>query len=82
MASDEQIDAAIRANLTVHWQKVAMVAAKAMDELKIRITDGDAFDKVCARIELFVKHGEIASQGDVSIPTKSEVRLKAGPHDA
>jgi hypothetical protein len=77
MARNEEIDAAVRASLTVHWQKVAMVAAKAMDQLNVRITDGDTFDQVCARVELLVQRGEIAARGDVSVPTQSEVRLGA-----
>jgi hypothetical protein len=78
MASNEQIDAAVLSIITVHWQKVAMVAAKAMDRLKVPTTDGDTFDKVCARVESLVKLGKVAARGDVSLPRHSEVRLQDG----
>jgi hypothetical protein len=78
MASNEEIDAAVLSSVTVHWQKVAMVAAKAMDRLKVPITEGDTFDKVCGRVETLVKLGKIASRGNVSMPRHSEVRLKNG----
>jgi hypothetical protein len=82
MASGEEIDAAVLSSVTVHWQKVAMVAANAMSRLKIPITDGDSFDKVCARIETLVQLGKVIARGDVSKPRHSEVRSQNGSRDA
>jgi Protein of unknown function len=78
MRADEDIDAAVLSSLTVHWQKVAMVAAKAMARLKVPITDDDTFDKVCGRIESLVNLGKVVARGNVSVPTQSEVRIKSG----
>ncbi len=82
MASDEEVDAAVLSTLTVHWAKVAMVAAKAMDRLKVPISDADMFERVCRRVESLVKLGKIDSQGKVSMPRHSEVRLNRMRGDA
>ena len=81
MATDEQIDAAILSNVTVHWAKVAMVAAKSIDQLELPITD-EAFERVCRRIEVLADGGTFDAQGDLARPRHSEVKLRRASHDA
>ena len=73
MATDEQIDSAILANVSGYWAKVALVAARSMDQLALPSTDDD-FCRVCRRIEVLAEGGQLAAQGDVSKPRHSEVR--------
>jgi hypothetical protein len=73
MAADEEIDAAIMSNVTPHWTKVATVAVKSMERLKLPDT-GEYFEVVCRRIEALVTARRIEAKGEVSLPRRSEVR--------
>jgi hypothetical protein len=73
MAIDEEIDAAIMSNVTSDWAKVATVAVKSMEQLKLPDT-GEHFEVVCRRMEALVAARRIEAQGDVSLPRRSEVR--------
>jgi hypothetical protein len=74
--TDAEIDAAILANVVPRWLKVAMVAARSMDQLNLPLTD-EAFESVCRRITALVDAGVIDAQGDTSLPRHSEVRTFA-----
>jgi ribosomal protein S10 len=76
MATDIEIDAAIISNISPHWQKVAMVAVKAIEQLQLASTEG-LFDAVCRRIKVLADASQIEAQGNVTLPRHSEVRAKS-----
>jgi hypothetical protein len=68
------IDSAILAEARVHWQKVAMVVAKAMDAYPGEYLEiPDLF--YGQRVRELVLAGRLVSQGNVSRMRFSEVRL-------
>ena len=67
------IDAALFANVTISWRKVAMVVMLAMEQCSMGITDLYFGHRVKALAEA----GLIESDGDLDYMGRSEVRL---PH--
>ena len=78
MRSNEEMDDAILSNVGTHWAKVAMVAARAMDQLKLPSTD-ENFEQLRRRVELLAQSGRLHSQGDFLCPdiAKSVSQLDA-----
>ncbi len=73
--SAEDIDAAISEALTLEWQKIAMVIARALprcQELAVAIST----EMLGARIVALVEAGRIESAGDPRMWRHSEVRLR------
>lgn len=74
MATADEMDNALLANVTIHWRKVAMVVAMALDQLKLPSTS-ENFEELCRRVESLAKGGRLDFQGKLSLPRRSEVRL-------
>jgi len=74
MASTDEMDNALLSNVTTYWRKVAMVAAMALEQLKLPST-GENFEELCRRVESLAKEGRLDYQGKLSLPRRSEVRL-------
>ena len=76
------IDAALLAEVTTRWRKVAMVVACAMNQPSHVAGVPDAFygGRVCALVD----EGRIEAQGNVEYMRFSEVRLsqESASHDA
>jgi hypothetical protein len=70
----DDLDATILSHAHRHWRKVAMVAACAMQDRGLGLSD-DQFDSVVARIRALVARGLLVAQGNLSRPRFSEVRL-------
>jgi hypothetical protein len=72
--ADDELDATILSHACKRWQKVAMVAACAMQDRGLGLSD-DQFDTVVARIRALVARGLLVAQGNLNRPRFSEVRL-------
>ena len=70
----DELDATILSHARRRWLKVAMIAARTMQELRFGPAD-KPFDIVVARVRELVTQGRLAAQGDLSRPRFSEVRL-------
>ncbi len=70
------IDAAILAVAQTTWQKVAMIIAKAANQLGGNVPEGDdRHELIAQRIAALVAAGRLVAQGDIRLPRHSEVRL-------
>jgi hypothetical protein len=70
----DELDATILSHARQRWLKVAMIAARTMQELRFGLAD-EPFDIVVARVRELVAQGRLAAKGDLSRPRFSEVRL-------
>jgi hypothetical protein len=74
----QELDQFILASVDSHWQKVAMVVARALGDphLDFPETEDDAAF-VASRVEALVALGQLDAQGEVSNWRYSEVRRAA-----
>jgi hypothetical protein len=71
-----QIDDAVFAVSQPSWRKVAMIIITAAERLGQELPEGDSGHQMIARrIEVLVRDGRLAAQGDISRWRHSEVRL-------
>ncbi len=70
----DELDATILSHARERWLKVAMVAARTMQERGLGLSD-EQFDIVVARVRALVARGRLVAQGNLSHPRFSEVRL-------
>jgi hypothetical protein len=74
--NEAEIDEAILAVTQVRWRKVAMIIAKATDELGTKLPQGLGGNVLVARrIKALVLDGRLVAQGEVGKWRNSEVRL-------
>jgi hypothetical protein len=74
MITDEEIDEALLANITVEWCKVARVVDSAMSQLgNRRAGRNDLY--FAERVALLAKRGLIEYQGDLAQMDRCEIRL-------
>ena len=69
----DELDATILSHARQRWLKVAMIAARTMQERGLDLTDVQ-LDIVVARVRELVAQGRLAAQGDLSRSRFSEVR--------
>ena len=70
----DELDATILSHARERWLKVAMVAARTMQERGLGPSD-EQLDIVVARVRALVARGRLVAQGNLSRPRFSEVRL-------
>lgn len=82
MTSTSAVDQSILDTLDLHWQKVAMVIAKALadENLDFPETEDNAA-MVAGRVDALVRTGHLEAIGDINDWRFSEVRRVAGPAD-
>lgn len=73
-ASDEEIDELILRLARPRWQKMAMIAGKALNEFRARQLDANEH-AVAERVRAMVEAGRLAAQGNISCLRRSEIRL-------
>ena len=71
------LDAIILSHACERWQKVAMIAARTMEECGVPPND-DNLEVVVACIRDLVARGRLEAKGDLTRPRFSEARLPAG----
>ncbi len=69
-----EIDEAILKAVGDRWTKVAMVIAKAAEELNGHIPDDERAEVIAERIRALVMHGRLTAQGNLDNWRHSEVR--------
>ncbi len=72
MATD--IDEVIIAAAGDRWTKVAMVIARAADEVRGDLPPSERCDLIWQHIQALVANGRLAAQGDIKNWRRSEVR--------
>ncbi len=73
--TSSEIDAAVLAVAQAKWQKVAMIIAKAADQLGGDFPEGDeGHELIAQRIAGLVDAGRLVARGDLRLPRHSEVR--------
>ena len=70
----DELDATILSHARANWLKVAMVAARTMQERDLGLSD-EQFDIVVARVRDLVAQGRLVAQGNLGRPRFNEVRL-------
>jgi len=70
----DELDATILSHARQRWLKVAMIAARTMQERRLGLVD-EPFHIVVARVRGLVAQGRLVAQGDLGLPRFSEVRL-------
>ena len=70
----DELDATILSHARESWLKVAMIAARTMQERSLGLSDGQ-FDRVVARVRTLVAQRRLVAQGNLGRPRFSEVRL-------
>jgi hypothetical protein len=73
--NSSQVDSAVLSVVGERWSKVSMVIAKVAKAMSHDLPRGDErYDAIARRIEVLVKDGRLAAQGDVKNWRFSEVR--------
>ena len=73
----DDLDAIILSHARKEWRKVAMIAARAMEECGVPPSD-DHLEIVVARVRDLVARGRLEAKGDLTRPRFSEARWPAG----
>ncbi len=70
------IDSAILATASNHWQKFAMVIAKVSVTNRSDFTeDEDDFELIAKRVEALIYEGRLVAEGDTTNWRRSEIKL-------
>ena len=77
MISDEEIDKALLANITIQWRKVALVVGVTMMQVdnKRRVGRDDLY--FAGRLTGLIQQGLIEYDGDLNEIRQCEVRLRS-----